>query len=101
MVRELSNGKLEVYPLKEASEDKKAAESGYENLELYPWLIEKNMETKKNEPGKVFVLVPQEDYEILGDKIWYFDDPGRIIFENEQYRIYGFDSSMQILNHIR
>ena len=59
------------------------------------------METKKNEPGKVFVLVPQEDYEILGDKIWYFDDPGRIIFENEQYRIYGFDSSAQILNHIR
>lgn len=88
-----------MYPLKEASEDKQGSMEGYGKLELYKWLVRKDMEQRKYTDEPVFVLVPEEDYEILNENIAYFTNPAFEIYSNEYYRVYGFADSYDIIKN--
>ena len=99
VVTELSNGKIDMYPLKEASEDRQGSMEGYGKLELYKWLVRKDMEQRKYTDEPVFVLVPEEDYEILNENIAYFTNSAFEIYSNEYYRVYGFADSYDIIKN--
>ena len=92
---ELSNGRIDMYSWKDGGNDGTRFKATGSVNSLFQWL-QKVSHTEKAPEGKVFLLMSRKEVPncMWGDKLADED----IIYSNEQYVIYGYESYQEMVN---
>ena len=95
VLTELTNGKAEMYLWRSSGNDGSEFSSTKDPDDLYEWL-QKTEHVTSPPDGKVFVLYRKNEIEHCGWKEHIL--PEDLIFETEEYEVYGFESHDEMMS---